>query len=118
MIRLAEDIVAEIQKRHCPPAEIYVFGLSLQMWPVFQKGMTEHIESLKKLAEGTSSGYFSRSSSTTDAMTENVSSPPTIGCTATAAHFHPHQICGQYVVFFNSFVFLTDSEADNMIFSK
>ncbi|KAF8974178.1 Sac2 family-domain-containing protein [Flammula alnicola] len=95
MIRLAEDIVAEIQKRHCPPAETYVFGLSLQMWPVFQKGMTEHIDGVKKLAEGTSSGYFGRSSTTTDAM-----------------------ICGQYVVFFNSFVFLTDSEADNMIFSN
>ncbi|KJA29930.1 hypothetical protein HYPSUDRAFT_153092 [Hypholoma sublateritium FD-334 SS-4] len=98
MIRIAEDIVAEIQKRHCPPAETYVFGLSLQMWPIFQKGMTEHIESVKKLAEGTSSGYFGRSSTTTDTMVEN--------------------ICGQYVVFFNSFVFLTDSEADNMIFSN
>jgi len=76
MIRVAEDIVAEIQKRHCPPAETYIFGLSLQMWPVFQKGMTEHIESLKKLADGTSSGYFSRSSTTTDSMVENVCSSP------------------------------------------
>lgn len=74
MIRLAEDVVAEIQKRHCPPAEVYVFGLTLQMWPVFQKGMTEHIDSLKKLAEGTGSGYFSRTSTTTtDVKVENVS---------------------------------------------
>jgi len=73
MIRLAEDVVAEIQKRHCPPAESYVFGLTLKMWPVFQKGMTEHIESLKKLAEGASSGYFSRTSTTTDATVANVS---------------------------------------------
>lgn len=72
MIRIAEDIVAEIQKRHCPPAETYVFGLSLQMWPIFQKGMTEHTESVKKLAEGTSSGYFGRSSTTSDTMVENV----------------------------------------------
>ncbi|KAF8192463.1 vacuolar sorting protein [Pholiota molesta] len=98
MIRVAEDIVAEIQKRHCPLAETYVFGLSLQMWPVFQKVMTEHIDSVRKLAEGTSTGYFGRSSTTTDAMVEN--------------------ICKQYVVFFNSFVYLTDSEADNMIFSN
>ncbi|PPQ77350.1 hypothetical protein CVT25_010932, partial [Psilocybe cyanescens] len=99
MIRLAEDVVAEIQKRHCPPAEVYVFGLTLQMWPVFQKGMTEHIDSLKKLAEGTGSGYFSRTSTTTtDVKVEN--------------------ICGQYVVFFNSFVFLTDNESENMIFSN
>lgn len=73
MIRLAEDVVAEIQKRHCPPAESYVFGLTLKMWPVFQKGMTEHIESLKKLAEGASSGYFSRTTTTTDASVTNVS---------------------------------------------
>jgi hypothetical protein len=73
MIRFAEDSVAEIQKRHCPPAETYVFGLSLQMWPIFQKGMTEHVESIKKLAEGTSAGYFSRAATTTDAMVENVS---------------------------------------------
>jgi hypothetical protein len=43
------------------------------MWPVFQKGMTEHIESLKKLAEGASSGYFSRTTTTTDASVANVS---------------------------------------------
>ena len=73
MIRLAEDAVAEIQKRHCPPAETYVFGLSLQMWPVFQKGMTEHVESLKKLSEGSTGGYFSRASTTTDAVVESVS---------------------------------------------
>lgn len=73
MIRLAEDIVAEIQRRHCPPAETYVFGLSLQMWPVFQKGMTEHIESVKKLAEGSSASYFSRASTTTDTAVGNVS---------------------------------------------
>ena len=72
MIRLAEDAVAEIQKRHCPPAESYVFGLTLKMWPVFQKGMTEHIESLKKLAEGASSGFFNRTAITTDASVANV----------------------------------------------
>jgi len=71
MIRLAEDAVAETQRRNCPPAETYVFGLSLQMWPIFQKGMTEHIEAVKKLAEGTS-GYFSRASTTTDTAVETV----------------------------------------------
>ncbi len=72
MIRLAEDAVAETQRRNCPPAETYVFGLSLQMWPIFQKGMTEHIEGVKKLAEGNSSGYFSRASTTTDTAVETV----------------------------------------------
>ena len=66
MIRLTEDVVGEVQKRGCPPLESFVFGLGLQMWPVFQKAMSEHIESLKKLAGGASSSYFSRTVTTTD----------------------------------------------------
>jgi hypothetical protein len=73
MIRLTEDVVAEVQKRNCPPLESFVFALRLQMWPVFQKAMAEHINSLKKLAEGASSGYFSRTSNTTDGTVSNVS---------------------------------------------
>ncbi|KAG5648929.1 hypothetical protein DXG03_000278 [Asterophora parasitica] len=71
MIRLTEDVVLEVQKRNCPPVEFFVFGLRLQMWPVFQKVMAEHVESLKKLAEGTSTGYFSRAVVTTDAGVAN-----------------------------------------------
>lgn len=67
MIRLTEDIVAEVQKRSCPPLESYIFGIRLQMWPVFQKSMSEHVEALKKLADGATSGYFSRTTATTDA---------------------------------------------------
>lgn len=73
MIRLTEEIVTEIQKRRCPPAENFIFGIRIQMWPVFQKAMHEHIESLKKLAEGTNSGYFSRTSPITDATVTKVS---------------------------------------------
>ncbi|EDR12808.1 vacuolar sorting protein [Laccaria bicolor S238N-H82] len=94
MIRLTEDVGTEVQKRRCAPAETFIFGLRLQMWPVFQKAMTEHIEALKKLAEGTNYGYFGRTSTTTDV------------------------ICKRYVVFFNSFVFLTIHEEETMIFSN
>jgi hypothetical protein len=73
MIRLTEDVIAEVQKRGCPPMESYVFGIRLQMWPVFQKAITEHVEALKKLAEGTGSSYFSRSAVTTDALVSSVS---------------------------------------------
>lgn len=76
MIRLTEDVMVEVQKRGCSPLESYVFGLRLQMWPVFQKAMSEHIESLKRLAEGASSGYFSRTISTTDASVSSVSVSP------------------------------------------
>ena len=66
MIRLVEDVVAEVQRRRCSPLESFVFSLRLQMWPVFQKAMFEHIESIKKLAEGTGAGFFSKGSTTTD----------------------------------------------------
>lgn len=73
MIRLMEDVVLEVQKRNCPPVEFFVFGLRLQMWPVFQKAMAENIDALKKLAEGTGSGYFSRAAVTTNSSVANVS---------------------------------------------
>lgn len=72
MIRLTEDVMVEVQKRGCSPLESYTFGLRLQMWPVFQKAMSEHIESLKKLAEGATSGYFSRTTATTDVLVSSV----------------------------------------------
>lgn len=75
MIRLIEELVTEIQKRRCPPAENFIFGIRIQMWPAFQKAMHEHIESMKKLAEGgVSYGYFSRAAPVTDATVSKASS--------------------------------------------
>jgi hypothetical protein len=73
MIRLAEDVILEVQKRNCPPVEFFVFSLRLRMWPVFQKSMSDHVDALKKLADGTSSGYFSRAQTTTDSSITGVS---------------------------------------------
>ncbi|KAJ7283936.1 vacuolar sorting protein [Mycena rebaudengoi] len=98
MIRLTEEVMGEVQKRACPPAESFLFGLRLKMWPVFQKAMTEHVDALKKLAEGATTGYFSRAVATTDSVM-------TI-------------ICRRYVVLFNSFVTLTQQEEETMIFSN
>ncbi|KAJ7180258.1 vacuolar sorting protein [Mycena crocata] len=98
MIRFTEDVMAEIQKRACPPAESFIFSLRLKMWPVFQKAMTEHVDALKKLAEGATTGYFSRAVATTDAIVAN--------------------ICRRYVVLFNSFVTLTEHTEETMIFSN
>ncbi|KAJ8523544.1 hypothetical protein ONZ45_g119 [Pleurotus djamor] len=83
MIRLTEAIVTEIQVR---------------MWPVFQKLMTENIEALKKVAEGSSQSYFSRAPSTTDASVI--------------------AICKRYIVTFNSFVSLTEQAEETMIFAN
>ncbi|KAF8195726.1 Sac2 family-domain-containing protein [Mycena galopus ATCC 62051] len=94
IIRLTEDVMAEVQRRACPPAESFIFTLRLKMWPVFQKAMTEHVDALRKLAEGASAGYFSRAVATTNA------------------------ICKRYVVMFNSFVTLTAQAEETMIFSN
>ncbi|KAM6495996.1 vacuolar sorting protein [Amanita muscaria] len=98
MIRLIEVVVVEIQMRQCPPVESYVFTIRLRLWPVFQKLMTENVEALKKLAEGSSTSYFSRAPSTTETIINS--------------------ICSRYVTVFNSFVHLTDHEEETMIFSN
>lgn len=72
MIRLIEEVVIEIQKRQCPPVETYVFTIRLQMWPIFQKAMTDHVDALKKLAEGSSTSYFSRAPTTTESSVMSV----------------------------------------------
>ncbi|KAK2466118.1 hypothetical protein APHAL10511_001760 [Amanita phalloides] len=98
MIRLIEEVVIEIQRRQCPPVETYVFTIRLQMWPVFQRLMTDHIDALKKLAEGSSTSYFSRAQSTTEALVTS--------------------ICSRYTIVFNSFIHLTIHEEETMIFSN
>ena len=74
MIRLTEEVMGEIQKRGCQPLESFVFGLRLQMWPLFQKAMTDQIDGLKKAAEGAGGGsYFRRATATSDAAIAVVS---------------------------------------------
>jgi hypothetical protein len=58
MIRLLENVLGEIQKRNCPPLETFILGLRLTLWPVFQKDMNAHVESVKKLADGAGSAGF------------------------------------------------------------
>lgn len=72
MIRLMEAVTAEVQKRDCPPLENFLFTMRLQMWPAFQKIMSEHCDALRRLAEGETASYFSRAASTTDASVSNV----------------------------------------------
>ncbi|CAL1700934.1 unnamed protein product [Somion occarium] len=98
MIRLIEDVMAEVQKRNCSPMESYIFTIRLQMWPVFQKAMADNIDALKNYAEGAGSSFFRRGAVTTDSGVAS--------------------ICQRYVVLFNSFVALTTSSEETMIFSN
>lgn len=115
MIRLSEDVIAEVQMRGCAPLESFVFGIRLQMWPVFQKLMTENVDALKKMADGSGAGYFSRSANTTESQMANVSFP----FMGSSIHgLCVLQICKRYIIIFNSFVALTDQAEETMIFSK
>ncbi|TFK55898.1 Vps52-domain-containing protein [Heliocybe sulcata] len=98
MIRLTEEVMAEVQKRDCPPLESFIFRLRLEMWPLFQKGMAEHVDAVKKLAEGATAGFFSRGALTTDAQVAT--------------------ICQRYITIFNSFILLTQQPEETMIFSN
>ncbi|KIJ70099.1 hypothetical protein HYDPIDRAFT_164254 [Hydnomerulius pinastri MD-312] len=97
MVRLTEAVTAEVQKRQCPPLETFFFSMRLQLWPMFQKIMSEHCDALKKLAERPG-GYFSKAPVTTDSAVLN--------------------ICKHYIVLFESFVLLTDQAEETMIFSN
>lgn len=140
MIRLTEDVMLEVQKRGCQPLETFIFTLRLKMWPVWQKGMADHIEGVKKLAEGElilllhTSGIgamivsyrfviwsFGRH------VQEDCSER---GCRQKCTNLMPassrmhflklpfFQICRRYVVMFNSSVALTSQQEETMIFSK
>ncbi|KAJ8086801.1 Vacuolar protein sorting-associated protein 52 [Marasmius tenuissimus] len=98
MIRLAENVVSEMENRGCPPGVSFVFGVRLQLWPLFQKLMSEHIEALKKLAEGSGGGYFSRAVVANEATVKSM--------------------CQRYISLFGAFVALTVQEEETMIFSN
>ncbi|KAF8529060.1 Vps52-domain-containing protein [Hysterangium stoloniferum] len=99
MIRLLENTLGEVQKRHCPPLETFILGLRLTLWPVFQKDMNAHVESVKKLVDGAGSAGF-------------LSSKPTVRDTLVQSVAH------RYAVLFTSFVTLTENEEETMIFSN
>jgi len=78
MIRLTEDVVNETQRRACAPLETILFTMRLQLWPAFQRAVSDHVEQLKKYADGISNsgsvgGFFGRGVITTDASVATVS---------------------------------------------
>lgn len=70
----------------------------MQFWPVFQKVMSEHISSLSKLNESSTGGYFRRSSAVTDANVKTIAT--------------------RYCTLFSSFVSLTETEEETVVFNN
>lgn len=53
MIKLVDAVLLETQVRQIPPLETFLQRIRLSMWPVFQKQMHLHHDSLRKLTGGT-----------------------------------------------------------------
>lgn len=60
MIRCNESVLAELQVRGCAPLEGFCLALRMSMWPAFQNEMNNHVDSLKRLADGATGGILSR----------------------------------------------------------
>jgi hypothetical protein len=75
IIRLNDRVLASIDHRGCVPLEAFCMGWKLALWPVFQKEMGRHMDSLKKLAdEAEGKGFASLvGRSIKDAMVRQVS---------------------------------------------
>jgi hypothetical protein len=58
MLRLNDGVLAELEARGCTPLESMVLGLKLGMWPLFQKQMDSHIDSVKRMADAASGTGF------------------------------------------------------------
>lgn len=52
MVKLVDSLLEEVQVRQCPPLEQFFQKMRLSMWPVFQKQMHLHTESVRKLTSG------------------------------------------------------------------
>ncbi|KAJ7068419.1 vacuolar sorting protein [Mycena amicta] len=114
IIRLTESVMTEVQNRGCPPVESFIFTLRLRMWPVFQKAMTEHIDALKKVADGgsvVSSGSGTAAGWLGGMGLGRLAAAPTTNVSLA-------NICKRYVALFNSFVILTEQAEETMIFSN
>lgn len=58
MIRLAECVLGEVQKRGCLPLETFLLGLRLKFWPIFQNIMNGQVENLKRMADNAGTAGF------------------------------------------------------------
>ncbi|KAF8341320.1 Sac2 family-domain-containing protein [Cantharellus anzutake] len=106
MIRLSDAVLKESNFRGCVPLEEFFLGLRFQLWPLFQKQMSDNVESLKKLVDGggaagvTLAGMFSAGSK------GNVKDEVV------------HLVAARYATLFSSVIALSEDEEEVMLFSN
>ena len=59
MIRLSDAAHKECNSRGCVPLEEFFLGLRFQLWPLFQKQMSDNVDSLRKLVDSGGAGGVS-----------------------------------------------------------
>ena len=77
MIRLNEEAYREVCRRSCGPMEIFLVGVRMQLWPVFQSEMGAHVDSLKALADSATGSMFARGN-VRDTVVRAVSPSPSL----------------------------------------
>ncbi|KAF9518469.1 hypothetical protein BS47DRAFT_1421010 [Hydnum rufescens UP504] len=103
MIRLSDAVLDESARRGSTPLEPFLLGLRFQLWPLFQKQMSENVESLKKLADGGQSGAFGGMFGTGKAVVKDED---------------VHSVATRYAVLFCSVIALSEEEEEIMLFTS
>jgi hypothetical protein len=100
MIRLNDAVLEEADRRGCPPMESICLVLKMAMWPIFQKEMDAHIDSVKRLADAATGGGFG-------AMLNKAPKDSAI-----------RQTCEKYAEFFSYNVALSGAGEEAMVFTR
>ncbi|KAF8318104.1 Vps52-domain-containing protein [Clavulina sp. PMI_390] len=114
MIRLTDSVLAEASTRGCAPLESFLIGLKMQLWPLFQKGMSDNVDSLKKLADnggGSTAGAFSGFGAMFGAASTGMSGGKTTVDEGVVA-----KVSMRYVTLFTSVIALSGEEEEGMLF--
>lgn len=128
MIRTTDAVLAESSKRGCTPLEPFLLNLRMQLWPLFQKGMSDNVESLKKLADngGGSTGAFAGfgasmfgggGGSMNEGVVQKAFSERVDPLYDMCLHLHP-QVSARYATLFSSVIALSAEEEEGMLFVK
>jgi len=106
MIRLSDAAHKECNSRGCVPLEEFFLGLRFQLWPLFQKQMSDNVDSLKKLVDSGGAGGVSLAGMFSGGAKGNVRDEVV------------HMVAARYATLFSSVIALSGEEEEVMLFSN